>query len=335
MDTFLKEDDLWALSVTVTGRCNCSCSYCHFYSHRDRKKFSIDISDELFDNYLNLINEIKNNLHNNIQVRFSGGEPLVLGDRIFELSNRMYEITGIEPYVLTNGKLLSKDIIEKSKKSHISAFLVSIENPFDEADGAPKTKEVLKIIKDLDSKEVRVLPAIMIIKNNMFKNLLSIADYVYNEIGLLPSFAELTYQAYESPTDEELSDLYTNIKKIASKYYEKTPIRIFPYVSPELYANNQLNYLNELDLENSLNLKLSNVEEVSKKMFKKLENSYKVNPCKNRDCDWYEDCRIIKWLWFYSTNNVTSEQKLKDYCRFKKVINSALYEGIIKEKSVY
>ncbi|MBC8059173.1 MAG: radical SAM protein [Clostridiaceae bacterium] len=211
MDTFLRDEDLWALSITVKGRCNCSCSYCHFYSHRDRKEFSIDSSDELYDNYLKLINEIKGNLHKNIQVRFSEGEPLVLGNKIFELSNKMYEITGIEPYVLTNGRLLNKDIIEKSKKNHISAFLVSIENPFDEADGAPKTKEVLKLIKELDSEEVRVLPAIMIIKNNMFKNLLNIADYVYNEIGLLPSFAELTYQAYESPTDEELGELYTNI----------------------------------------------------------------------------------------------------------------------------
>lgn len=334
MNTFLKDDDLWALSITVTGRCNCNCSYCHFYAHRDRKKYMIDISDELYDNYLKLINEIKDKYHKNIQVRFSGGEPLVIGDRIFELSNRMYEVTGIEPHVLTNGRLLNKDIIEKSKKSHISAFLVSIENPFDEAEGAPRTKEVLKSIKELDCEDVRVLPAIMIIRNNMFGKMLDIADYVYNEIGILPSFAELTYQAYESPSDEELDDLYKNIKAIANKYYGKTPIRIFPYVSPELYANNQRNYLNELALENSLNINSSNIAEVATKLFDKLSLSYQKNPCTDTKCEWYNDCRIIKWLWFYPTPGVDSDQKLKDYCRFKKVINNALYDGIILNKDV-
>ncbi|MBC8059174.1 MAG: hypothetical protein H7Y18_00725 [Clostridiaceae bacterium] len=92
--------------------------------------------------------------------------------------------------------------------------------------------------------------------------------------------------------------------------------------------------MNELDLENSLNISSSNIEEVFKKMFKRLGQSYKVNPCENGSCDWYEDCRIIKWIWFYPTNNVTSEQKLKDYCRFKKVTNNALYEGIVEVKIV-
>lgn len=334
MNTFLNANDLWALSITVTGRCNCNCSYCHFYAHRDRNKYNIDIDNKLFGNYLKLINEIKNNHHKNIQVRFSGGEPLVIGDRIFELSNEMYNVTGIKPFILTNGRLLNKNIIEKSKQNNICAYLVSIENPFDEADGAPKTKETLEKIKELDSADVRVLPAIMIVKNNMFKNLLKIADYVYDEIGILPSFSELTYQAYESPTDRELRDLYENLKQIAKKYYNISPIRVFPYISPELYANNEKNYLSELDLENSLQINDKNISDVAKKMFKKLDKSYIENPCKNKECDWYEDCRLIKWLWFYPNKDVNENQKLLDYCRFKNVINNALYDGIMENKFV-
>ncbi len=331
LDTFLEKDDIWVLSITATGRCNCNCSYCHFYASRDRKRYMFDITDDLFDSYVDLIKYIQDKYHKKLQVRFSGGEPLVIGDRLFELSKRLYNKTGIEPYVLTNGKALDSKVIEKSANSHIKSYLVSIENPFDQSLGAPKTKEVLEKIKSLNSDEVSVLPAIMIIKNDSFKHLYRIADYVFSEINMLPSFAELTYQAYQSPTEKELQDLYENVRNIASEFYGKTPIRIFPYVSPELYANGQRNFLSELDIENSIGISKENIEEIASKMFSKLNKSYQLNPCKNEECDWYNDCKIIKWLWFYPTDTLSREEKLNDFCRFKKVINNALYDGITQK----
>lgn len=200
MNTFLKKEDIWALSITATGRCNCNCSYCHFYARRDRNEYNKDIDEQLYNNYLELINYLKNNVHKNIQVRFSGGEPLIMGDSLFDMSEIMYKKTGIKPYVLTNGKLLDESVIEKSKKAHISAYLVSIENPFDQSEGAPKTRDILEKIKTLNCEEVNVIPAIMIVANDSFKHISKIADYVYDEIGTLPSFAELTYQAYKTPS---------------------------------------------------------------------------------------------------------------------------------------
>lgn len=330
MKTFLEKNDIWALSITITGKCNCNCSYCHFYASRDRQKYDINMCPELFDNYCKLIKHIKSTYHQNLQVRFSGGEPLMLGDKLFQYSQKLYDETGCSSYVLTNGRLLTKDIIEKSKTSHIEAFLVSIENPFDQSEGAPKTDEVLEKIKSLSCEEVQVLPAIMVVKNNSFNRLFDIADYVYEQIHMLPSYSELTYHAFESPTPEEILALYENVKKIAIKYYGKAAIRIFPYVSPELYANNQKNYLSELDLENSIGITKDNIESVAENMFKKLQLSYRPNPCQNTTCDWYEDCRIIKWLWLYTYDNpnMSTSKKLKDFCNMKKAINTGLLEGI-------
>ena len=48
MDSFLQEEDIWALSITITGRCNCYCSYCHYYAYRDRQKYNFDMPEELF-----------------------------------------------------------------------------------------------------------------------------------------------------------------------------------------------------------------------------------------------------------------------------------------------
>ncbi len=129
----------------------------------------------------------------------------------------------------------------------------------------------------LDNNEVCVLPAIMVIKNSFFHRLFDITNYVYNSIGMLPSFSELTYHAFEFPTDVEINDLYENVKLIAKQYYGKAAIRIFPYVSPELYANNKKNYLTELDLENTISISSNNIDEVANNLYRKLHDSYIPN----------------------------------------------------------
>lgn len=334
MNTFLEDNDIWALSITGTGKCNCDCSYCHFYAVRDRKEYNIDMPETLFKNYVELIKVIKEKYHNNIQVRFSGGEPLVMGEKLFEYSKYLYEKTGIEPFVLTNGRLLNEGIIQKSKDAHISAYMVSMENPFDQSEGAPKTDEVLEKINTLNCDEVNVIPAIMVVKNDSYCRLFDICNYVYDRIHMLPSFSELTYHAYEIATPKQVEDLYYNIKQIAKKYYGKEAIRFFPYVSPELYANNQKNYMTELDLENSIEISDTNASEVADRLYNKLHASYQPNPCENKTCDWYDDCRIIKWLWLYTYNNpnMSVEQKLKSFCELKKAINNGLYDGIMEQE---
>ena len=334
MESFLQEDDIWALSITITGRCNCYCSYCHYYAYRDREKYNVDMSEELFKNYVRLIKVIQQKYHKKLQVRFSGGEPLVIGEKLFDYSNYLYYETGIKPYILTNGKALNGSVIEKAKQSHISAFLVSVENPFDESEGAPSTNETLEKIITLDNAEVRVLPAVVVVKNEYFHKLKDICDYFYNKIKMLPVISELTFHAFQSPTEEQIKLLYENIKNIAKEYYEITPIRIFPYISPELYASGDKNYLNELDIENTIGINEYNIEEIAPLLFKKLENSYREYDCPKKDCDWYEDCKIIKWLWFFDGQDINyiDKNRLKDYCAMKMAINGGLFDGIMEKK---
>lgn len=67
--------------------------------------------------------------------------------------------------------------------------------------------------------------------------------------------------------------MYENIKLIAEKYYGKAAIRVFPYISPELYANDQKHYLTELDLENSIGIATNNIEEIAGNLYRKLNIS--------------------------------------------------------------
>ena len=102
-----------------------------------------------------------------------------------------------------------------------------------------------------------------------------------------------------SPKEMELKLLYENVKDIAKDYYGVSAIRIFPYISPELYPGGDKNYLNELDIENTIGINEYNVEEIAPLLLERLGNSYSEYDCPDKKCDWYEDCKIIKWLWFY------------------------------------
>ena len=331
MDTFLKYDDIWCLSISSTGRCNCSCSYCHVYARHEQKDYTMDISDEMFDNIIETIALIKEKYHKNIQVRFSGGEPLILGDRLFEMTERLYQRTGFEPAILSNGLMVNEEVIERASKSHISAFVCSIENPFDPAVGAANPEKVLEIINKFKNAAVEVLPGVMIIKNKSFKDLKKISDYVYGKIGMLPVYSELSFQAYESPTEIELKELHDNIKAIAKEYYGKTPLRLFPYVSPELHSNGERNFITSIELEDETCFAKGPIES-AKMLFDRLNNSY-INPlCKNKNCDWSEDCQLVKWTWLNETKRISKEVKFFDFCSLKKCVNNALFDGIMEKE---
>ncbi|WKT14696.1 hypothetical protein P9166_13655 [Lactococcus lactis] len=70
---FIDKNDIWALSITITGKCNAYCDYCHFYARKDRKEYNFNLDEEIFKKYVQLIKIIKKKYHKNLQVRFSGG----------------------------------------------------------------------------------------------------------------------------------------------------------------------------------------------------------------------------------------------------------------------
>jgi len=99
---------LYTITIGVTGRCNAACSYCHYYRANNRKDVAYDISDELFDTYIDFVARWLDTIPGRITYRFSGGEPLVLGDRLFSLADRAYARTSLKPFVLSSGKALSE-----------------------------------------------------------------------------------------------------------------------------------------------------------------------------------------------------------------------------------
>jgi len=161
--TYFRSPSILCFSISITGRCNANCSYCHFYGMRSKetiKEIWKDIDDETYRLYINFLKRIKNALPKNVdlQYRFSGGEPLVLKDRLFELADYGYKKTGIPPYILTNGLGITKNWVEKAKKHHIKYLFVSLENPFNPMQEPHKRKKLSLRLKNLIAQNCRLFP---------------------------------------------------------------------------------------------------------------------------------------------------------------------------------
>lgn len=320
---------LFTINIVVTGRCNAACSYCHYYLARNRKEVAYDISDELFDTYMDFVSQWDESIPGITTYRFSGGDPMVLGDRLFSLADRAYQRTSIKPFVITAGKALSPSWIEKAKTSAISHLYVSIENPIKPARGAPNPHKIVKSIKALDSSELPVIPGVCVVPNDCFKNLYDICSWFYDELGRIPLISEINYAAYTSPTEIEWKYLYDGIERVVREFYKKTPLNLFSSVSPELAYGTTDPYIFELDLENNYCMDSKNVRSKLNDVLEKLRlKNYPELSCQNQDCNWWEFCGNTKWYWQGDKIN-NRAVKLKDYCKFKRIVNDAYYRVLV------
>ena len=326
------KNKMYGFSIIVTERCNLNCTYCHFFDHVSRMS-GRDMSDEQLDSYFQFIKYFKDNMKQyTVNFRFSGGDPIVLGDRLFEIADRGYEITKIEPFFLTAGKGIDEKWIKKARKSKMAASMISIENPLNPDKGAMNPYEIMRKMKKYSSEEFRLLPGVTVVKNEDFKNIYEISTIIYEELGILPKIQEINFDSFISPTDEELEDLYNNLYKVLTKFRGKTYFDYFMYISPEFSATHHEKevYLSELNFDNKHRIGEVSNENAMKSILDYIDINYPQHKCGEKECDWFEQCKRIKWIWKQESRTVTKEQKIKDYCRMKKIINQAYYDALVK-----
>lgn len=328
----IKKNSIVCFSVIVTGRCNAKCSYCHFYGMRPDIEGQLRITDidfELFKNYISLIKESIALFPKNtaVQIRFSGGEALVMGDYLFKLCDYTYKELNIKPYILTNGILINERSIKKALLSHVDYFVVSVENPISPDKFAPNPEKTISKIKQCNKAGIKALPGVVLIKNEEFKHIEKIVDYFIKEIGVIPTLNEMNFQAFKIPTKRELADLYKNLFLVFKKYYKTHQVVAFPYISPELSYAGKKHYLVELDLFNAISVNESNIKNKVDFVSDILNDSYENIEC-TKKCDWKDVCGDIKWLWFDTFGNMSKQKKLNAYCEMKNTINKAFIDAL-------
>lgn len=323
------QEKIYTFSVGVTGRCDSSCSYCHYYATRDRKSVSYDISTKQFIAYMKFIRHWCATVPGKTFYRFSGGEPTVLGDRLFELANIGFQHTGARPFILTAGKRLEKSWVEKAKRSQISHIFVSVENPIDPQRGAPNPFGVVQMIRECNSPELPIVPGVCIVPNNCFKYLYRICEWFYKELGRIPLICEVNYSPYQSPNEDEWRDLERELPKVIKDFFPLTQLNLFSSVVPELAYGGKDPYVFDLNLENTHCIDLVNYQTKVDEFIGYLETvSYPRLHCNQTKCPWNMFCQNTKWYWQIQAKKF-SLPKLRDYCRFKRVISDAFYRTLI------
>ena len=306
-------------SIIVTEHCNCNCEYCHFYLEHGNRTYKYCISDNLLEQYIGLIKYFKETLHQSVQVRFSGGEPLILGNKLFDISRRVYNRLNVRPYILTNGKLLNENLLEKALAANIDKFIVSFENPLKVDENATNPYENMIKFNNLKKYDM-LLPGVMLISNDMFTRLSEICDIFYESIERIPIISEISFKAYTPPKEREIDALYDNVKAMVNKYYLKEPLQLFPYITPEIAYNYDYKYVIDLDANNRFGLKNDNFDVVAKKIYDKISEIYINDFCDNQNCEWYDACQHIRKSW---------SDKMQDYCKLQKAISNGFLDAIV------
>jgi MoaA/NifB/PqqE/SkfB family radical SAM enzyme len=320
---------LFTFNIVVTGRCNAACTYCHYYLQHDRKAVKYDIAADQFDAYMRVVRHWTETVPGYTRYRFSGGDPMVLGDRLFELADRGYQLTNLRPFMLTAGKALNSTWAQRARNSAISHVFVSVENPIRPDPGAPDPHRVVAAIRELDSKELPIVPGVCVVPNDLFGRLYDICVWFYERLGRIPVIHEINYDAYQSPTEEQWEQLADNVTRVVRDFSRITALNLFPSVSPELGYGGHDPYIFELDLENTYGIDGSNYDQKLVDIATKLERgNYPRLSCPVTECDWWEFCDNTKWYW-QGDRHHSRQTKLREYCRFKRLLNDAYYRELV------
>lgn len=122
------------LQFELTSKCNLFCNHCYNNSGEKENRDDMTIND-----WKMLVDDIIKN-GGLFQCIISGGEPLMLGDHLFEIMDPLHS-DGTGFVLITNGMLVSKDIVKKLKKYDFYWIQVSIDDVLNTAHDKFRGKE--------------------------------------------------------------------------------------------------------------------------------------------------------------------------------------------------
>ncbi|MGC8554195.1 MAG: radical SAM protein [Candidatus Acidulodesulfobacterium sp.] len=198
-----------SLRVSLLGRCNENCFYCHNEGVSKKISSTIQTGD-----IINVIYSLKG--FGLKKIKFTGGEPMLYKD----LKNLLYKvkhISDLKLYITTNGTLIRKRIKDLSPNiiDKISVSLDTLDPEFYKyITGKDYLGEVLSGLKILKNSGYNVEIDAVLLKNINSKktSLNELIDYcVNNDFDL--QFIELSNETGESSYSKFYADPYATLKK--------------------------------------------------------------------------------------------------------------------------
>ncbi len=154
----------------ITARCNQNCKYCHRF---------LNIKDLTYEQNLSILNNLEKS--GITSITWTGGEALLLNgiDDLLECSYNK----GIKNKIITNGKLLTKERIDKIYKylDSITLSIDSVDNNINDSLGRgvnhfQEIKDILDYIKEKEYK-IKIRINSVVCKNNL-SNFNELADFL-------------------------------------------------------------------------------------------------------------------------------------------------------------
>lgn len=110
-----------ALQFELTGACNLNCKQC--YNDSGRKKTSMTP-----EHWKNFSKKVSNDL---FSVTLSGGEPLLLGENLFELMD-IFSASETWINIISNGFLINREVAKRLAEYALGWVEISIDSPHEE-----------------------------------------------------------------------------------------------------------------------------------------------------------------------------------------------------------
>jgi radical SAM protein with 4Fe4S-binding SPASM domain len=212
------------IQIDVTSKCNLKCIYCYDERYREQNISSLTLGD-----LLALTEEIIEKTKP-LFVSFSGGEPLMRMDVLFQMLSR-FSRSNIDVFLNTNGTLITEEVAEELSKFKIDKISMNIESTNPDKHDFIRGREgslnlALRGLKNLleffDAGRISI--ATVIIKEN-FRDILAIADLVsknsienYHLIDFIPTCIEK--QGYML-NKSEWKEFYSYYRKLRNDHSVK------------------------------------------------------------------------------------------------------------------
>ncbi len=152
----------------ITNRCNWACSHC-YQDGNAIEELEMDKIYDIMDQFIGLLKrwDIP---ENRARINLTGGEPL-LHKGFFDIADRLKNNSNFLRWgVLSNGSLLTKNIVKKLKDADIFRYQISLEGleeTNDQIRGKGTYKRVIKSIRLLKDGGVNTVVSLTLTKNNV------------------------------------------------------------------------------------------------------------------------------------------------------------------------
>lgn len=306
-------NDISVLTINVTWRCPVKCSYCHI-----TMKASLDDRGVLSRDALN--RELDSARKYNItEYRFSGGDPIVIGDTLFEYADLVFDKTGQKPSLLTSGIGINDSWMRKAR-GKFSGIYLSVENPLEPIQTVVDNKYVLKLIGEYSCTELPFQYGLTLIEAHHFKNVVEIFEMLYENSArkVMPQLDYPCIKNYVLPTSRQLQEVYESTRTLFAKY------GLIPFYFVNLVGS--LAYLGDDKLRVVVNLHPDGKYDIYDTLLDAWEYSYKLKyyalkqqsqstTCQK--CEWVDSCK------FHESGRIQY-----DWCDLRMAIFQGMYAGL-------